>query len=71
LVESQPSEASEQRTLRHTWSQPLSIAAVSLGLLAIALAVFSVIRREENSDARFAEEIQSILHNPIAQSSGL
>jgi hypothetical protein len=53
-LESQPSEASEQRTLRHTWSQALSIAAVSLGLLAIALAVFSVIRREEKLTAGIA-----------------
>src|SRR6266566_2688241 len=50
-LESHPSEASEQRTLSRTWSQALSIAAVSLGLLAIALAVFSVIRREEKLTA--------------------
>ena len=40
-------EASEQRTVGYTWTQGLSTVAVSLGLLAIALAVFSVILREE------------------------
>jgi len=39
--------ASEQRTVGYTWNQGLSTVAVSLGLLAIALAVFSVILREE------------------------
>ena len=46
-LEVQPAVASEPRTLGDAWSQGLSIAAVSLGLLAIALALFSVIRREE------------------------
>jgi hypothetical protein len=46
-LEVQPTVASEQRTVGDAWSQGLSIAAVSLGLLAVALALFSVIRREE------------------------
>jgi hypothetical protein len=46
-LEVQPTVASEQRTGGDAWSQGLSIAAVSLGLLAIALALLSVIRREE------------------------
>lgn len=40
-------EASEQRTTGTTWNEVLSTAAASLGLLAIALAVFAVILREE------------------------
>jgi hypothetical protein len=40
-------EASEQRTTGTTWNEILSTAAASLGLLAIALAVFAVILREE------------------------
>jgi hypothetical protein len=40
-------EASEQRPAGSTWEQVLSTAAVSLGLLAIAFAVFAVIFREE------------------------
>lgn len=40
-------EASEQRTVGTTWEQALSTAAVALGLLAIAFAVFAVIFREE------------------------
>jgi hypothetical protein len=46
-LEFQSTVASEQRTVGDAWSQGLSIAAVSLGLLAIGLALFSVIRREE------------------------
>ena len=40
-------EASEQRPAGTTWEQVLSTAAVALGLLAIAFAVFAVIFREE------------------------
>ena len=40
-------EASEQRPAGTTWEQALSTAAVALGLLAIAFAVFAVIFREE------------------------
>jgi hypothetical protein len=40
-------EAPEPRTVSYTWSQGLSTAAVSLGLLAIAFAVLAVILREE------------------------
>jgi hypothetical protein len=50
----QPREASEQRTAGHAWSQAFSIAAVLLGLLAIALAVSSAIRREEKASAGIA-----------------
>jgi hypothetical protein len=46
-LEIRPREASEQRTVGYTWNQGLSTVAVSLGLLAIALAVFSVVLREE------------------------
>jgi hypothetical protein len=38
-------EASEQRAVGDTWSERLSTVAVSLGLLAIALAVFALVRR--------------------------
>jgi hypothetical protein len=40
-------EAPEPRTVSYTWSQGLSTAAASLGLLAIVFAVFAVILREE------------------------
>ena len=40
-------EAPEPRTVSYTWSQGLSTAAGSLGLLAIVFAVFAVILREE------------------------
>jgi hypothetical protein len=40
-------EASEQRPVSYTWSQGLSTAAVSLGLLAIVFAVLAVILKEE------------------------
>jgi len=40
-------EASEQRTVGTTWNDVLLMAAAPLGLLAIALAVFAVILREE------------------------
>jgi hypothetical protein len=40
-------EAPEPRTVNYTWSQGLSTAAASLGLLAIVFAVFAVILREE------------------------
>ena len=46
-LEIRPREASGQRTVGYAWNQGLSTVAVSLGLLAIALAVFSVILREE------------------------
>jgi hypothetical protein len=46
-LETRPREASEQRTAGYAWNQGLSTAAVALGLLAIALAVFSIILREE------------------------
>jgi hypothetical protein len=52
-LEVQPRETSEQRTSGREWSQAFSIAAVSLGLLAIALAV-SVIRREQRATAGIA-----------------
>jgi len=41
-------ETTEQRPAGTTWEQAFSTAAVSLGLLAIAFAVFAVIFREEN-----------------------
>jgi hypothetical protein len=40
-------ETFEQGTVGTTWNEVLSTAAASLGLLAIALAVFAVILREE------------------------
>ena len=40
-------EVPEPRTVSYTWSQGLSTAAVSLGLLAIAFAILAVILREE------------------------
>jgi hypothetical protein len=40
-------ETTEQRPAGTTWEQAFSTAAVSLGLLAIAFAVFAVIFREE------------------------
>ncbi len=40
-------EASEQRTVGTTWNEVLSTTAAALGMLAIALAVFAVIFREE------------------------
>jgi hypothetical protein len=40
-------DAAEQRTVSYTWNQGLSTIAVSLGVLAIAFAVFAVIFREE------------------------
>ena len=40
-------QASEQHTAGTCWNEVLSTAAASLGLLAIALAVFAVIVREE------------------------
>ena len=40
-------EAAEQRSVGNTWEQGLSTAVVALGLLAITLAVFAVILREE------------------------
>jgi hypothetical protein len=43
-----------QRSQSQIWSQALSIAAVSLGLLAIALAVFSTMRGEERRYAVMA-----------------
>jgi len=46
-LEIRPRKASEQRAVGYTWNQGLSTVAVSLDLLAIALAVFSVILREE------------------------
>src|SRR5262249_2904419 len=46
-LEIRSSEASGPRTAAYTWNQGLSTAAVSLGLLAIAFAVFAVILREE------------------------
>jgi hypothetical protein len=46
-LEIRPREASEQRPNGYTWNQGLSTVAVSLGLLAISLAVFSVVLREE------------------------
>jgi hypothetical protein len=46
-LEIRPRETSEQRTVGYTWNQGLSAVAVSLGLLAIALAVFSVVLQEE------------------------
>jgi hypothetical protein len=49
-----PRESSQERTASAAWSQALSIAAVSLGLLAIALAVFSAIRQEERASAGIA-----------------
>ncbi len=46
-LEIRPRKASEQRAVGYTWNLGLSTVAVSLDLLAIALAVFSVILREE------------------------
>jgi len=46
-IEIRSREASEPRTVGTTWDQGLSTAAASLGLLAIAFAVFAVIFREE------------------------
>jgi len=46
-IEIRSHEASEQRTVSYTWNQVLSTIAVSLGVLAIAFAVFAVIFREE------------------------
>ena len=40
-------EASEQRPAGTTWEEVISMAAVSLALLAIVFAVFAVIFREE------------------------
>ena len=40
-------EASEPRAVGTTWNDVLSMTAASLGVLAIALAVFAVIFREE------------------------
>ena len=53
-VEYQPRAMSKQRATGDKWAQAFSIAAVSLGLLAIALAVFSVIRREQKATAGVA-----------------
>jgi hypothetical protein len=46
-IEIRSHEASEQRPVSYTWSQGLSTAAVSLGLLAIVFAVLAVILKEE------------------------
>jgi hypothetical protein len=46
-IEIRSREAPEQHTASFTWNQGLSTAAVSLGLLAIAFAVLTVILREE------------------------
>jgi hypothetical protein len=46
-IKSREAPAPEQRPAGTTWEQALSTAAVSLGLLAIILAVLAVIFREE------------------------
>jgi hypothetical protein len=46
-IKSREATAPEQRPAGTTWEQALSTAAVSLGLLAIILAVLAVIFREE------------------------
>jgi hypothetical protein len=38
---------SHEKSASHRWSDACSIAAISLGLIAIACAVFSLFRREE------------------------
>jgi hypothetical protein len=44
----------QQKSALAAWSQMASIAAVTLGLLAIAFAVFSILRREERLPAGMA-----------------
>jgi len=44
---SEPRASGTAGTVGYDWNQPLSTAAVALGLLAIVLAVFAVIMKEE------------------------